>query len=364
MEKVYYLDSRVKDSVGLLEKTVNLLDNMKTGWIRKNSIICIKTHFGEDGNTSFVSPLYIRKIVDYVKKNGAHPFIGDTNTLYSGRRKMGVTHLELAAEHGFCSSVVNAPLVILDGLKSNSRIEIEVRKKHFDSISLAGEIQDIDGMIMVSHFKGHLGVGLGGAIKNLSMGLGTRKQKQLMHSDVKPVFKADKCIFCRKCVNICPVQCISLTKDNMQIDYDSCLGCAECIVTCPTGALKILWNETPENMAEKLSETAFGAVELMKRKVMYLNFLINITPNCDCLGASDNSIVEDIGVLLSFDPVAIDMASLDLVNSAQRTHNSILPKKEGEVFKTLHDHTNPEHQILYGEEIGLGSKDYKLVKIN
>lgn len=363
MSKVYYLSSRVEKGMGLIKKLTSFLDTANIDWVKDKSVICIKAHFGEDGNTTFVSPLYIRKIVDYVKKNGGHPFIGDTNTLYSGRRKMGVTHLELAYEHGFCYSVVNAPVVILDGIKSNTRIDVDVNLKHFQRINLAGELKDIDGMIVVSHFKGHIGVGMGGAIKNLSMGLGTRKQKQLMHSDVKPVINDEKCILCSKCVQICPVNCISIADKKLAINNEECLGCAECIVTCPTGALKILWNETPENMAEKLSETALGAVKLLDTRLFYINFLIDITPNCDCMGASDNSIVEDIGVLASFDPVAIDQASIDLVNKARRTENSVLKKGGEDVFKVLHSHTNPAHQITYGEKIGLGTTKYELVSI-
>ncbi len=363
MSTVYYISSRVKNGVGLLNKLVRLMKEIEIDWIKKNSLICVKVHFGEDGNTAFVSPLYVRKVVDRIKQEGGIPYIGDTNTLYSGRRKMGVTHLELALEHGFSYPVVNAPLVILDGIKSNSRVTVPVNLKHFQDVSIAGEVKNSDGMIVVSHFKGHLGVGMGGAIKNLSMGLGTRKQKQLMHSDVKPEINHQKCIKCRKCVNICPVECISLDEGVLEIDLSTCIGCAECIVTCPTGALKILWNETPENMAEKLSETAYGAVKLLDGRYFYINFLINITPNCDCLGASDNSIVEDIGVLASFDPVAIDAASLDMVNQAKRTQNSVLSPEGKDVFKDIHSHTNPARQITYGEEIGLGSKNYKLVEM-
>lgn len=363
MSTVYYLSSRVRDGVGLLKKLERLMNEVEIDWIKKDSLICVKVHFGEDGNTAFVSPLYTRKIVDRIKQKEAIPYIGDTNTLYSGRRKMGVTHLELALEHGFSYPVVNAPVVILDGIKSNSRVSVPVNLKHFQDVSIAGEIKDSDGMIVVSHFKGHLGVGMGGAIKNLSMGLGTRKQKQLMHSDVKPEINHKKCIKCRKCVHICPVQCISLEQGVLEIDLDKCIGCAECIVNCPTGALKILWNETPENMAEKLSETAYGAVKLLNGRFFYINFLINITPNCDCLGASDNSIVEDIGILASFDPVAVDAAGIDLVNKAKRTQNSVLPKDGVDVFTDLHSHTNPARQVTYAEEIGLGSAKYKLVEL-
>ncbi|MBW6516201.1 MAG: DUF362 domain-containing protein [Candidatus Cloacimonetes bacterium] len=364
MSKVYYITSRVENNQGLMDKFIELLGRVEIGFLKEKDTVCIKTHFGEDGNTTFISPLYIRKVVDHLKRQGVYPFIGDTNTLYSGRRKQGVTHLELAIEHGFDYSVVKAPLVILDGLQDQYRRTIAVKHKHFREISLAGTLGDMDSMIVMSHFKGHLAVGFGGAIKNLAMGLGTRKQKQLMHADVKPEYVEKKCIKCRICSQICPVSAINWEEDKFLLDLNICIGCAECITNCPTGALRILWNETPDNMSEKLAETALGAVEFLKRKLFYFNFLINITPHCDCFGVSDNAIVEDIGILASSDPVAIDKASFDLVSQSSKLQNSVLQGREGEPFRTMYKDVDPLHQLRYGESIGLGSMTYELEKLS
>lgn len=363
MSKVFYITSRTEDNKGLLDKFKELIRRVDIEWLKEKETICIKTHFGEDGNTAFISPLYIRKMVDYLKEKNAYPIIGDTNTLYSGRRKQGATHLELAIEHGFDYSVTQAPLVILDGLKSNYRRSVEINQKHFKEVILAGMLGDIDGMIVMSHFKGHMAVGFGGAVKNLSMGLATRKQKQLMHADVKPQYIEKKCIKCRICEKVCPVAAINWGNDVFELDLDVCIGCAECITSCPTNALKILWNETPDNMSEKLAETALGVVEYLKRRFYYFNFLIDITPNCDCLPASDNAIVEDIGILASSDPVAIDRASFDLVKEARKTQNSVIQGREGEPFGTLFEDVDPLKQLVYGDKIGLGSIDYELVQV-
>lgn len=364
MTKVYYATSRVEGNKGLLSKFQDLIRMVEIDWLKEKDTVCIKTHFGEDGNTTFISPLYIRKVVDFLKEKGTYPVIGDTNTLYSGRRKIAATHLELALEHGFDYSVVRAPLVILDSLKSKYCRREQIDKKHFQHVELAGMLGEADGMIVMSHFKGHLAFGFGGAIKNLSMGFATRKQKQLMHANVEPQFKEDKCVKCRVCSEICPVEAIDWDKGEFEIDLKTCIGCAECITSCPTGALRILWNETPKNIAEKLAETALGAVQLINRKHYYFNFLINITPHCDCFGHSDNPVVEDIGILASSDPVAIDKASFDLAGQARKTMNSVLEGREGEPFKTMYEDVDPLHQLRYGEEIGLGSLEYELVKKN
>ncbi len=363
MSKVYYISSRAKDNKGLMYKFIKLIHHCNIDWLAENQTICIKTHFGEDGNTTFISPLYIRKVVDFLREKNTYPVIGDTNTLYSGRRQQGATHLQLAIEHGFVYSVVQAPLCILDGLKSNYRRSIDINGRHFREISLAGTMGELDGMIVTSHFKGHPAVGFGGAIKNLAMGLATRKQKQLMHADVKPQYREDKCISCRICQKVCPVNAISWENSVFEIDLDLCIGCAECITSCPTGALKILWNETPDNMSEKLAETALGAVNFLDKKLFYFNFLINITPHCDCFSISDNAIAEDIGILASIDPVAIDKASFDLVSRARKTQNSVIEGKEGDPFGNLFKDVDPLHQLVHSDRIGLGSLDYELEEL-
>jgi len=363
MSDVFFISSRVKKSKGLLEKFSDLLDYLKLEQIRANENVLIKTHFGEDGNTAFINPMFIRKVADFIRKKSANPFAGDTNTLYSGRRKSGVTHLELAVEHGFSYATINAPLVILDGLKSNHVKDIPVDGKHFKSVQLGGDFFSADSMIVLSHVKGHLAAGMGGSVKNLSMGLGSRTQKQRMHGDIKPQYIKNKCVFCNRCVNVCPEQAISNSNNNICIDFYKCVGCAECITHCPTQALKILWNETSDNLSEKMAETALGAVNRLKGKLFFFNFLINITPDCDCMSWSDNPVVNDIGILASDDPIAVDMASYDLINNEQKLENSILEKKQGEVFSLMHPGINPLRQLEYGESIGLGTRKYNLINL-
>ena len=329
----------------------------------KDKQILIKTHFGEDGNTAYINPQYIRKTVDWIKSKNALPYIGDSSTLYKGRRNKAISHLELALEHGFSYASVNAPLVILDGIKSDYYKTYDLNGKHFKDVQIVGALGATDGAVIMSHVKGHGLTGMGAAIKNLAMGLANRTQKQRMHGDIKPLFEKSKCIACHECIRVCPVNAVSGKSSDIIIDLDICIGCAECITHCPTQAMKLLWNETPSILSEKMAETALAAVNILDRKLIYMNFMLNITPNCDCDGAVDNSIVNDIGLLISEDPIAIDKASLDMVNKQVPLSNSSISGCSGEVFKNVHPKVDALRQLSYGAEIGLGSMEYELIEV-
>ncbi|MFA6226138.1 MAG: DUF362 domain-containing protein [Methanoregula sp.] len=117
---------------------------------------------------------------------------------------------------------------------------------------------------------------------------------------------------------------------------------------------------------ERMVEYAYGATKGKERKIGFINFLIRITPDCDCFHYSDAPIVSDIGILASLDPVAIDAASFDLVNQQQRYPDSLLTAHHhiGEdKFKGVHAQTDGFRQIRYAEEIGMGNRAYDMIKI-
>ncbi|OPJ55782.1 DUF362 domain-containing protein [Alkalithermobacter paradoxus] len=355
MSKVYYTDlhSHSKSS-SIPNKIRKIFDAGNFGnIISKGDNVALKLHFGEKGNTTYVHPVYVRQIVDKVKEAGGKPFLTDTNTLYSGSRTNSVDHLITAIENGFSYSVVNAPVIIADGLYSKNVIEVPINKKHFDKVKIAGEIYNSSSMIVISHFKGHGMAGFGGCIKNLAMGCATASGKQMQHSDAKPTVSVDTCIGCRKCVKDCPVFAINMEDNKAIINKELCYGCGECITRCPVRAISIQWETDNDTFIEKMGEYAYGSILNKKDKVVYINFVMNITPMCDCVPWSGRPIADDIGILASTDPVALDKACYDLV-----------VKSSGkDVFKELYPNINSTNIFEYCEDMGMGSTKYELIEI-
>lgn len=333
--------------------------------IREGDLTAVKLHFGERGCDTYVSPVFVRQVVDEVKTGGGRPFLTDTATLYGGSRRDAVGHLLTAIEHGFDYSVAGAPLIIADGLRGENSVEVEIGKKHIKQAKIAGDVAAADSMIVVSHFKGHCMAGFGGAIKNLGMGCASPSGKADQHYASKPTVAEDKCKGCGRCVHICPKSAAVLEGGKARIDPQCCVGCGACLGACPEEAIDLDWDKMP-GFIERIVEYAFGAVSGKSERVGFINFVINVTPECDCLPWSDASIVPDVGILASKDPVAIDAASLDLVNAQQGFVTSALQSHHGkgeDKFRGLWPKVDANHQISYGEAIGLGTSKYRLIEI-
>lgn len=373
---VFFSDLRVRSGKTLLDKVTTLLDRSDLkGKIRERDLVAIKLHFGEKGNTAYIRPLFLRRIVDEVRKCGGKPFLTDTNTLYMGSRSEAVSHLTTALDHGFTASAVDAPLVIADGLRGNSAVRVRIDKPIFKSVSIAHEVHMADALISVAHFKGHELAGFGGTLKNLGMGCASRAGKLSQHSNISPRIKGKTCKGCGLCTSWCPQEAISVqTREPVPgktgtvafIDAEKCIGCGECILTCPTGSVHIQWNEAVSTFQKKIAEHAYGVVVRKQGKGIYLNFLTQISPACDCNGFSDAPIVGDIGMLSSQDPVAVDQAAVDLVNAEHGNPASKLSRNwepGGDKFRALYPEVDWSVQLAYGEEIGLGTREYDLIKI-
>ncbi|EFC91362.1 4Fe-4S ferredoxin iron-sulfur binding domain protein [Dethiosulfovibrio peptidovorans DSM 11002] len=347
---VYFSDMRSKtpeDNKG--NKIRRLLEAAGGRTLRKGDLTAVKLHFGERGCDGFIRPIFVRKAVDWAKEKGAKPFLTDTNTLYTGSRKNSVDHLLTAIEHGFGFEVTGAPLVIADGLRSGNFQEIPVRGEVFSSVKIASDIRSSDSMVVLSHFKGHVMAGFGGAVKNLAMGCAPAEGKKEQHSARMSV-DDEKCVGCGRCFRNCPVKAISMTGGKAVIDKDVCIGCGECLTVCPASAISLDWRTDVVQFHRRMAEYALGAVADKETKTVFLNFIMDVTPQCDCVPWSDASVVPDIGLAASTDPVALDKACLDMVISRAGT----------DPFKDLYDKIDSMEQLRHGEAVGLGHLDYVL----
>jgi uncharacterized Fe-S center protein len=366
-QKIYFANMRARDP---RENTVSKINRLfeSAGFgetICKNGLTAIKIHFGELGNDSYINPVFVRQVVDKVRAHGGKPFVTDSNTLYLGSRSNAADHIETAILHGFDYSVVGAPVIIADGLSGRNTKTVAIQGKHFKNVIISGDIVAAESMIVLSHFKGHEVAGFGGAIKNLGMGCASAVGKQAQHS-ARPLIIEDVCIGCGKCVTVCPKTAITLVNEKYSIERSKCIGCFECMTICPERAIDIDWVTEIPQFIERIVEYAVGAVQGKESRVGYMNFLTHITPDCDCVPWSDAPVVPDIGILASTDPVAIDAASFDLVNSQQGNPGSLLEhnhRKGADKFKGLRANTDAYRQIRYGEEIGLGSSEYELIPL-
>lgn len=359
MSEVFFV-SRYQHKKSFQDSIREITRKVAASFVKKGDLTGVKVHFGEDGNTEFLPPHYIKPVVDVVKELGAFPVLFDTNTLYRGMRSNSYNHLILAARHGFTLESIGAPVIIADGLKGKNYIEVPVNGKHFRTVRLGGEIKQMDSILVVSHVKGHSSTGFGGAIKNISMGFASRSGKQQMHSDVKPTVDVEKCTMCATCIEWCAVGAITIDAayGAARINHEICTGCGECRVTCPEGAIDISWETSAVKLQEKMAEYALGSMNLKKGVIGFVNFAVNITPDCDCWEWSGERIVKDIGIFGSHDPVAIDMASCDQINEQWMREG-----KGKNVWKDLYPETDWTIQLRYGEEIGVGKMKYELKEI-
>lgn len=365
--KVYFIDLRATYKENFLNKIGRLAETAGiTETVKPRDLVAVKLHFGELGNSAFIRPVFIRKIVEVVKDLNGIPFLTDCNTVYAGTRSDTPTHLSTAFKNGFAYSVVNAPVVIADGLRGRSETSVTINQKRFKNVYIGSDIAEADSLVSVAHFKGHELAGFGGSLKNIAMGCASRRGKLAQHSQLSPKVVIKKCMGCGECADHCSQGAISLFEEKAVIDDKKCIGCGECIIICPNSAIQIQWNQNIPVFLENMVEYAFGALKEKSGKRLFFNFITDVSPGCDCMPYNDAPIVRNIGVVASIDPVAIDQASVDLVNQEEGFPVSCLKtnSKAGEdKFKGIYPNIDWQLQLDYAQSLGMGSREYELVSV-
>ena len=386
MSEVYFTTFKATMHENLLQKLHRLL---KTAGIENidfnEKYTAIKIHFGEYGNLAFLRPNYAKVVADYVKELGGKPFLTDCNTLYVGSRKNALDHMDTAYVNGFSPFQTGCHVIIADGLKGTNEALVPINGEYVKEAKIGQAIMDADIFISLNHFKGHEMAGFGGAIKNIGMGCGSRAGKMEQHCEGKPNVDQDPCVGCGACSRICAHGAPIIENGKATIDHSKCVGCGRCLAVCPKNAIAAEYNDSVAKLNYRMAEYAYAVCK--DRPCFHISLICDVSPNCDCHSENDIPIIPNVGMLASFDPVALDQACADLCNAMPINPGSVLDEhahddhSEAEVAKYPgHDHahgacghtdhfdlTHPDAEwetcLAHAEKIGLGSRTYELKRI-
>jgi len=390
MSKVYFSTARAmkwKYDDSMPGKLERLLENFNLqNYFEPKEWVAVKTHFGSEGAHRIVRPVFLRKVVDALKNIGAKPFVTDTV------RIKGLDYLEIANQNGLNHLSVGVPVILADGLYGNDSIIVKAGEL-ISEIAVASVIHDVPAMVVCSHVKGHIQAGYGGAIKNIAMGGVSSKHRDCgwkcgrgaMHTigEGKLIWDKEKCEVCHQCEEICPLDAIRFedesnpppppfTKGGMGVfsgklftyKEEDCWRCGRCTRVCPSGALSLPGDD--ERFMCSLAESAKAVLSTFnKGKVIYINFLTEIQPECDCMPVADVPVIQDQGILISDDIVSIEQASVDMLIKAPPLPQAASEEKaivKGEDILFRLSEKPYRIQIEEAERLGLGSMEYELIE--
>ncbi len=355
--KVYFIKSCIKDGENKISEKARKL--FKAGGFarcfKENDFTAVKVHVGEYGNNTYIRPGCFKGLVEELQGLKTKPFITDATTLYLGRRHNAIDHSILAAEHGFSPDKLGIPFIPPDGLLGMTETTIKINGELNKEVFIASDIVHSQSILSIAHLTGHCVTCLGATLKTLGMGCAGKKGKMKQHAALT-LNITKNCTLCGVCYKHCPADAITLGKTKAHINQSKCIRCAECLAACRFGAIDCNWNEETEVLQKNIAEHALGALMGKENRAVFFNFILSVTDQCDCFGTPDKPIiVDDIGITASTDPVAVDKASLDLVEN-----------KTGKKLQKLikNEKLNPLYQIEHAERIGLGSTKYELIEID
>jgi len=355
--KVYFIKAAVNEGERAVSKKARRLFKAAklAACFKENDFTAVKVHVGEAGNNTYIKAPYVKGLVDELLALKTKPFVTDTSTLYVGRRHNAIDHAVLAAEHGFNMDGLGVPFVAPDGLFGTAETAVTINGQLNKQVWIAYDIVRCQSILSIAHFTGHIATCTAATLKTLGMGCASRKGKMRQHAALKPSI-SDDCTLCGECFKHCPADAISLNEIKAHIDQDKCIGCAECVAVCRFDAVKYDWNAENEMLQKNMAEHALGVLKAKENRAAFFNYIISVTKDCDCFSTPNmKRIVDDIGIVASADPVAIDKATIDLVE-----------KKAGRKLAELlqNDKLNPRYQIEHAVHIGLGSADYQLIEVD
>lgn len=256
--------------------------------------VAVKVHSGEVGNQNFIRPNFWKPMID--KVDGT---IVECNTAYEGGRNSTEKHRDTMKLHGWTD------VAEVDIMDAEGELELEIENgKQIHKNYVGDHIKNYDSMLVLSHFKGHPMGGFGGAIKNISIGVASAHGKAYIHG---------------------------------------------------VGNVEDFWNSDHDSFLESMADAASSVIQYFDGKMVYINVMCNMSVDCDCCAKAEDPCMQDIGILASLDPIALDQACLDLV------YQSDDPGRDHLIERI--ESRNGVHTIEAAAKLGYGSREYELVSM-
>lgn len=390
--QVCFADMHAKAGDSILAKFERLIEKAGIDQIDfKDKFVAVKVHFGEVGNMAFLRHQYAKVLCDHIKARGGKPFLTDCNTLYVGYRNNALNHLDAAFINGYNPLSTGVHTIIADGLRGTDEREIPVvGGEYVKEAKIGAAVAEADIIVSLTHFKGHVNAGFGGALKNIGMGCGSKKGKMEMHSSGTPRISASKCIGCGMCVDHCANDGVRVVDGTAVIDEGHCVGCGYCIAYCPAGAIMTKWDEAKPVMNKKIAE--YTKAVLDGKPSFHVSLVLDVSPDCDCERHNDVPVIPNVGMFASFDPVALDQACVDAANKQPVIQGSkadpqvkeasasdhmdgarAIPEQaysehaagdDGhDVFRLVHPDTDWAAGLDHAVKLGIGTREYELVVV-
>jgi len=344
-------------------KFLKILERLGVEGRVKDRAVMVKMHLGSGLGFTTVHPFLVGLIVSRIKKAGGKPFVADTLEGFNG-----------ATARGYTPEVIGCPILPIAGPTDEYFVPREINYKSVNEVQLAGLCKDADVLVDLSHVKGHNTVGFGGAIKNLALGCYTGRTRGAMHSVMQhdPYWFEDRCKDPKLHPDTCPFGAIEEDKrtGGLRIEFDSCNQCMRCVDGNPHDCIRI-GQENFHSFQELMALTTREALAgFPPEDRFFISVATDITAVCDCWGITTGPILEDLGMLGSNDPVAIDKATLDMLGKFKLIEENVPQSMEivrGEglhPFQMMHGpYKDPYVVIRYASQLGLGSEEYEIEEV-
>lgn len=367
--KVYYgspRQARLEANETLPAKLDLILEALNLRERVKGETVAIKMHTGNNIVYSTIHPVFVRKVVQAVLDGGGKPFIADVNWDVHGAEQRGYSH-----------ETVGCQVYPAAGPDENYFYVHERPFRNIQEWHMAGMIQDASFLINFAHVKGHPSCGFGAAFKNLALGCMAGKTRGQMHDSMQfdQYWYPEKCpdeAARQRIKTVCPFEALVDDKENpngLHMHPEQCNACGRCLQIAPEGSLVLQQSNFNAFQEACAISTAITLSTFEPGKAVHLSLATHMTPVCDCFGFTGMPILPDAGVFGSDDIVAVDKAVLDMTADLRLIEENLptcmeVHTREGHPFQVLHGPLKDPYLVTeYGEQLGLGSRQYELVDV-